>query len=142
MYSNESSGDARCSDGGHDADRESDGNSLDMLSEHEPNESNLESLHNMESSDVTSTTPDILDSDSTLSLIHNSKSKVPIPHSPGRNVAMLITQFESSSPESSLSNSHHQTEQPELPLHIRRDDTVPLAGSYSPKAVEDLLEGG
>lgn len=142
VYSNESSGDARCSDGGHDADRESDGNSLDMLSEHEPNESNLESLHNMESSDVTSTTPDILDSDSTLSLIHNSKYKVPIPHSPGRNVAMLITQFESSSPESSLSNSHHQTEQPELPLHIRRDDTVPLAGSYSPKAVEDLLEGG
>ena len=99
----------------------------------------------MESSDVTSTTPDILDSDSTLSLIHNSKFKAPTPHSPGRNVAMLITQFETSSPESSLSNSqniHHQTEQPELPLHIRRDDAIPLAGSYSPKAVEDLLEGG
>ena len=142
LYSNESSGDARCSDGGHDADGESDGNSLDLLSEHEPNESNLESLHNMESSDMTSTTPDILDSDSTLSLIPNSKSKAPIPHSPGRNVAMLITQFETTSSDSSLSNSHHQTELPEMPLHLRRDDTVPLAGSYSPKAVEDFLEGG
>ena len=144
LYSNESSGDARCSDGGHDADGESDGNSLDLLSEHEPNESNLESLHNVESSDVTSTTPDILDSDSTLSLIPNTQRKTSVPHSPGRNVAMLITQFESTSSDSSLSNSQngHLTEQPEMPLHIRRDDAVPLAGSYSPKAVEDLLEGG
>lgn len=145
LYSNESSCDAQCSDGGHDADGESDGNSLDLLSEHEPNESNLESLHNVESSDVTSTTPDILDSDSTLSLIPNSKSKAPIPHSPGRNVATLITQFETTSSDSSLTNSQnsqHQNEQPKLPLHIRRDDTVPLAESYSPKAVEDLLEGG
>ena len=143
VYSNESSGDTRCSDGGHDADRESDGNSLDLLSEHEPNESNLESLHspsNMESSDMNSTTPDILDSDSTHSLIPNSKSKVPIPHSPGRNVAMLITQFETTSSDSS--NSHHQTEVPEMPLHIRRDDAIPLAESYSPKAIEDFLEGG
>ena len=148
VYSNESSGDAQCSDGGHDADGESDGNSLDLLSENEPNESNLESLHspsNMESSDVTSTTPDILDSDSTLNLIPNSKSKLPVPHSPGHNVAMLITQFEATSTDSSLSNSqnsHHQTELPEMPLHIRRDNAVPLAESYSPKAVEDFLEGG
>ena len=147
MYSNESSGDTRCSDGGHDADGESDVNSMDLLSELEPNESNLESLHspsNMESSDINSTTPDILDSESTLNLIPNPKSKTPPPHSPGHKVATLITQFETSS-DSSLSNSHsshQQIEQPEIPLHIRRDSTVPLARSYSPKAVEDFLEGG
>ena len=149
VYSNESSGDARCSDGGHDADRESDGNSLDLLSEletnPEPNDSNLDSLHslsNVESSDVTSTTPDILDSDSTVSLI--PKSKTSVPHSPGHNVAMLITQFESShtSSDSSPSNSQSSHYQMEMPVHLRRDSSVPLTGSYSLKTVEDYPDLG
>ena len=149
VYSNESSCDTRVSDGGHDADGESDFNSLDPLSELEPNEtneSNLESLHSPsnveESSDITSTTPDIPgDSD------YPSSSLIPkqiptAPHSPGQNVSMLITQFETSSPDLSLLGSDHQTALPEVPAHIKRDVAIPRAGSYSPKAVEDLLEGG
>ena len=149
VYSNESSGDTRCSDGGHDADGESDVNSLDHLSELEPNEtneSNLESLHsppsNVESVDLTSTTPDILESESTSSLIPELKDLTL--HSQRHTVATLITQFETTSSDSSLSNhgSTCKLEQPEIPLHIQRNLSVPLAGSYSPKAIEDILEGG
>ena len=152
LYSNDSSGETRCSDGGHDADGESDGNSLDLLSELEPNEtneSNLESLHSPsnleESSDITSTTPDVLDSD-VASTTLAPKLKQSTLHSSRNNVAMLITQFEVTSSDNVTElgnrNDHQQPEQPDIPVHIRRDVAVPLAGSYSPKAVEDLLEGG
>ena len=148
LYSYESSGEAQCSDGGHDADGESDSNSLDILSELEPNESNLESLHSPsnveESSDVTSTTPDIQDSDFVSSLTPKVKAS-PL-HSQRNNVAMLITQFETTSSDlSELGNcndDHHQPEQLEIPVHIKRDVAIPLAGSYSPKSIEDILEGG
>ena len=149
LYSNESSGEARCSDGGHDADGESDGNSLDLLSELEPNESNLESLHSPsnveESSDITSTTPDIQDSDFASSSLTPKVIVSPL-HSQRNNVAMLITQFETTPSDlSELGNcngDHHQPEQPEIPVHIKRGVAMPLAGSYSPKAIEDILEGG
>ena len=149
LYSNESSGEARCSDGGHDADGESDGNSLDLLSELEPNESNLESLHSPsnveESSDVTSTTPDIQDSYFASSSLAPKVNASPL-HSSRNNVAMLITQFETTSSDLSelanCSDDHYLPEQPEIPAHIKRDVAIPLAGSYSPKSVEDLLEGG
>ena len=146
LYSNESSGEMRTSDGGHDADGESDVNSMDRLSELEPNESNLESLHSPsnveESSDVTSTTPDIPDLDFTSPPVNPKHSD--LQRSPVHNVAMLITQFETSPDTTLLGNlgSDPQSLQPDVPVHIRRDKAVPLAGSYSPKAVEDLLEGG
>ena len=140
VYSNESSADTRASDEGNDADGESDGNSLDLLSELEPNEtneSNLESLQSPsnveESSDINSTSPDLLDSDA--GAVPNLKCP-----SPGQNVAMLINQFETSSSVSD--NDHQPPEHPEIPIHLRRDVTVSLAESYSPKQVEEFLEGG